>query len=127
MTPEGRKTTRLTEQFTAMGLALGGSAGVRLGRKFGLVACRNTLLNVIRHAPVPPVVTPSVLGVDDWAKLAKKVPSAKPMEDQRRGCASAIPTGPCWWTSNSAARWRCCRAARRTRWPHGCASTPVST
>jgi len=50
-----------------VGLALGGSAGVRLGRKFALVACRNTLLSVIRQAPMPVVVTPSVLGVDDWA------------------------------------------------------------
>ena len=65
--PWARRTTRLAGRLTAVGLALGGSAGVRLGRKFGLVACRNTLLNAVRQAPLPPVVTPSVLGVDDWA------------------------------------------------------------
>jgi len=65
--PWARRTTRLADRLTAVGLALGGSAGVRLGRKFGLVACRNTLLNVIRQAPMPAVMTPSVLGVDDWA------------------------------------------------------------
>jgi len=65
--PWACKTTRLTDRLTAVGLALGGSAGARLGRKLGFVACRNTLLSVIRHAPMPPVVTPSVLGVDDWA------------------------------------------------------------
>ena len=51
----------------AMGLALGGAAGVRLGRKLGLNASRNTLLRLIRRAPLPDTVTPSVLGVDDWA------------------------------------------------------------
>ena len=66
-TPWARRTTRLANRLTAVGLALGGSAGARLGRKFGLTACRNTLLNLIRQAPMPPVVTPSVLGVDDWA------------------------------------------------------------
>lgn len=50
-----------------MGLALGGAAGVRLGRKLGLNASRNTLLRLIRRAPLPDTVTPSVLGVDDWA------------------------------------------------------------
>ena len=65
--PWARKTTRLADRLTAVGLALGGSAGVRLGRKLGFAACRNTLLNGIRQALLPPVVTPSVLGVDDWA------------------------------------------------------------
>jgi len=65
--PWARKTTRLAGRLTAVGLALGGSAGVRLGRKLGLGACRNTLLNAVRQAPMPPIVTPSVLGVDDWA------------------------------------------------------------
>ena len=65
--PWARRTTRLADRLTAVSLALGGSAGARLGRKFGLAACRNTLLNMIRQAPMPAVVTPSVLGVDDWA------------------------------------------------------------
>jgi len=65
--PWARRTARLADRLTAVGLALGGSAGVRLGRKLGLGACRNTLLNAIRQAPMPAVVTPSVLGVDDWA------------------------------------------------------------
>ncbi len=64
--PWARRTTRLADRLTAVGLALGGSAGARLGRKFGLTACRNTLLKLIRQAPILPVVTPSVLGVDDW-------------------------------------------------------------
>ena len=65
--PWARKTTRLTERLTAVGLALGGAAGVRLGRELGLDASRNTLLRLIRRAPLPDAATPSVLGVDDWA------------------------------------------------------------
>jgi transposase len=45
---------------------------VRLGAKLGLAASRNTLLRRVRQAPLPLAVTPSVLGVDDWA-LRKRV------------------------------------------------------
>jgi len=65
--PWARRTTRLAGRLTAVGLALGGAAGVRLGRKLGLAASRNTLLRLIRRAPMSDVVTPSALGVDDWA------------------------------------------------------------
>jgi transposase len=70
--PWARRTRRLDARLTALGLALGGSAGVRLGAKLGLAASRNTLLRRVRRAPVPPAVTPSALGVDDWA-LRKRV------------------------------------------------------
>ncbi len=65
--PWARKTTRLAGRLTAVGLALGGAAGARLGDKFGLAASRNTLLRLVRQAPLPVTQTPSVLGVDDWA------------------------------------------------------------
>lgn len=65
--PRARRTRRLEAGLTALGLALGGSAGVRLGRKLGLTTSRNTLLRRVRQAPVPPAMTPSALGVDDWA------------------------------------------------------------
>ena len=70
--PWARRTRRLGARLTALGLALGGSAGVRLGAKLGLAASRNTLLRRVRQAPVPPAATPSALGVDDWA-LRKRV------------------------------------------------------
>ena len=65
--PRARKTTRLADRLTAVGLALGGAAGTRLGRELGLAASRNTLLRLVRRAPLPDVATPSALGVDDWA------------------------------------------------------------
>ena len=51
--PWARKTTRLAGRLTAVGLALGGAAGMRPGRKIGLAASRNTLLRLVRRAPVP--------------------------------------------------------------------------
>ena len=65
--PWARRTTRLAGRLTAVGLVLGGAAGVRLGRKLGLPASRNTLLRLVRRAPMPDAATPSALGVDDWA------------------------------------------------------------
>ena len=50
-----------------MGLALGGAAGARLGHGIGLATSRNTLLRLVRQAPMPDPATPSALGVDDWA------------------------------------------------------------
>lgn len=50
--PWARKTARLSNRLTAVGLALGGAAGARLGRSMGLAASRNTLLRLVRRAPI---------------------------------------------------------------------------
>ena len=65
--PWARRTLRLATHLLAIGLALGGAAGVRLSRHFGLLVSRNTLLRVIRCAPCPVMVAPQVLSVDDFA------------------------------------------------------------
>lgn len=65
--PWARKTKRLAEKLTAIGLALGGNAGVHLSKKLGFVVSRNTLLQMVRRIPLPPVITPATLGVDDFA------------------------------------------------------------
>jgi transposase len=65
--PWARRTLRLATRLLAIGLALGGAAGVRLSRHFGLTVSRNTLLRVIRRTPCPTVVSPQVLSVDDFA------------------------------------------------------------
>ena len=78
--PWARRTTRLAGRLTAVGLALGGAAGVRLGRKLGLNASRNTLLRLIRRAPMPGIVIPMALRPDHfhvhgtpWNALARTV------------------------------------------------------
>ncbi len=42
LAPWACKTARLSERLTAVGLALGGAAGARLGRSIGLATSRNT-------------------------------------------------------------------------------------
>jgi transposase len=65
--PWARRTLRLAQRLVALGVALGGKAGVRLGHAWDLRVSRNTLLRLLRQQPGPDLPTPRVLGVDDWA------------------------------------------------------------
>jgi hypothetical protein len=65
--PWARRTRRLVTWLIAIGLALGGAAGVRLSRRLGCPLSRQTLLRIIRRLPLAGDRTPWVLGVDDFA------------------------------------------------------------
>jgi len=65
--PWARRTLRLAQRLVALGVALGGKAGVRLGHAWGLRVSRNPLLRLLRRQPELDLPTPRVLGVDDWA------------------------------------------------------------
>lgn len=65
--PWARRTLRLAQQFTTIGLALGGAAGVRLLRRDGFTVSRNTLLRLVRKMPLPLIDFLETLGVDDFA------------------------------------------------------------
>jgi len=51
----------------AVALALGGRAGARLTDRLGPQVGRMTLLRLVRALPEPPIPSPVVLGVDDFA------------------------------------------------------------
>jgi transposase len=61
-----QRTIRLTRSLSVLGFALGGRAGARTAHKLSLPSSRDTLLRLVRQAPVSPA-TPRVLGVDDFA------------------------------------------------------------
>src|SRR5271167_2783507 len=61
----GRRTHGQRAALTAIGLAVGGLPGARLGHRLGITASRATLLRLVRAAPAPEWPAPRVLGVDD--------------------------------------------------------------
>jgi transposase len=62
-----RCTGRLQEIRRQIAIALGGRPGARLARHLGLPVSANTLLRLLRSAPVPAYPSPRVVGIDDWA------------------------------------------------------------
>ena len=62
-----RATTRLTNLQRAVGFALGGEPGACLTEEMGMPTSATTLLRRVKQAASKPVMTPRVLGVDDWA------------------------------------------------------------
>jgi transposase len=62
-----RRTSRPSFAIEQITLALGGSAGSRLGEQLGIVASDSTLLRQLRRKVVEKSVSPRVLGIDDWA------------------------------------------------------------
>lgn len=62
-----RRTIRQAESLCTIAYALGGRAGARLVKRLSMPTSRYTLLRLIRRASAPPLPTPKVLGVDDFA------------------------------------------------------------
>ena len=58
---------RLAQRLLALGVVLGGRAGVRLSHAWDVAVSRHTLLRGLRRHSVPVLPTPTVLGVDDFA------------------------------------------------------------
>ena len=65
--PRVRRTARLAEAQRSIAFSAGGEAGARLASRLAMPVSGDTLLRLIRAAPLPAVPTPHVVGIDDWA------------------------------------------------------------
>jgi transposase len=66
-TPRARRNGLLKVTLEAIGLALAGRAGARLADKLGMAVSRDSMLRLVRALPDPPIGTPDIVGVDDFA------------------------------------------------------------
>jgi transposase len=99
--PWARRTRRLLQRLVALGVALGGQAGVRLSPAWDVAVSRNTLLRLLRRLPVPPCATPTVLGLDDFALRKRQTYGTILVDLEQRKPVALLPDR----TAETVAQW----------------------
>lgn len=65
--PHAQRTEAFNAGLQAVGLALGGAVGSRLGRLLGVLGSGDTIVRRVRSAAAEPPVKARVVGIDEWA------------------------------------------------------------
>jgi transposase len=64
---KARRTTKLTQVLRQVAFAVSAEVAARVLSYLNIQVSGDTVLRVLRNTTMPPVTTPRVLGVDDWA------------------------------------------------------------
>ena len=62
-----RRSERLNDLISSMGLELGGNVAHRIGKLCYVKISASTILRLVLKCPIPIVQLPKIIGVDDWA------------------------------------------------------------
>lgn len=99
--PYARATTRLRQQQQQVAFAAGGEGGARLTRHLGMATSPDTLIRLIRRAPLPSTPPPTIIGIDDWAKRKGRDYGTIIIDLERRQPIEVLPDR----TAETVATW----------------------